>query len=69
MNATHVLSKFCGSKHEQKAVATSTNNKVYVNFYSDMSYAGRGFSASYKSINSSKFIAVVCIIMTTYIEI
>lgn len=52
-NATHIITKFCGSKHEQNQVVTSIGNKVYVNFFSDLSYNGKGFAASYKSIASS----------------
>lgn len=45
-----MINKFCGSIHNQKAVVTSSENTVYVHFYSDLSYSGRGFSATYKSV-------------------
>lgn len=41
--------------HNTKPVVTSRENRVYVNFYSDLSYSGRGFSASYKSIPASEW--------------
>lgn len=61
-NANKVISKFCGSKHIQHDnVVTSSGNKVYVHFFSDMSYAGKGFSATYKSTVASEHLNfVVC---------
>lgn len=49
--ATKVINKFCGVKHnEHESIVTSSGNRVYVHFFSDLSYAGRGFHATYKSI-------------------
>lgn len=45
--------------HNQKGTTTSATNKIFVHFYSDMSYAGRGFSATYKSIAASKEIYAI----------
>lgn len=55
-NATKILSRFCGSMHNAShpGVVTSNSNKVYIHFYSDLSYSGRGFSATYKSIPTSE---------------
>lgn len=56
--------------HNQKGTTTSATNKVYVHFYSDMSYAGRGFVARYKSIAASKsFYACVFEIKMTFTQI
>lgn len=52
--ASKVINKFCGVKHnEHQNVVTSSGNRVYVHFYSDLSYNGRGFQAKYKSIPAS----------------
>lgn len=54
-SATKVINKFCGVKHnEHETVVTSSGNRVYVHFFSDMSYSGRGFQATYKSNPASK---------------
>lgn len=46
-----MINKFCGVKHnEHQSIVTSSGNRVYVHFFSDLSYAGRGFHAKYKSI-------------------
>ncbi|XP_055295203.1 cubilin homolog [Sitodiplosis mosellana] len=50
-NATKVINRFCGTiQNNQKSVVTSSENTVYVHFYSDFSSPGRGFSATYKSV-------------------
>ncbi|XP_031624566.1 cubilin homolog [Contarinia nasturtii] len=51
-NATNVIQKFCGSINDlsKKSVVTSSENRVFVKFFTDLSYSGRGFSATYKSI-------------------
>lgn len=35
---------------EKPVIYTSPGNKMFVKFHSDVSYAGRGFSASYKTV-------------------
>lgn len=52
---TRVINKFCGVRHnEHQNIVTSSGNRAYVHFFSDVSYAGRGFRATYKSIPASK---------------
>lgn len=42
------LAELCHT--EKPVVYTSPGNKMFVKFHSDVSYAGRGFNASYKSV-------------------
>lgn len=53
-NATKIINKFCGSVHNTSGVVTSSTNKVFVHFFSDLSFAGKGFAATYRSIATSK---------------
>lgn len=52
-NSTKHVQKFCGSVHKIPGKVTSASGMIYVHFFSDMSYAGRGFSASYRSVAAS----------------
>lgn len=56
VNKTSVISKLCSSKHQTANVLTSTGNKMYIQFYSDDSYAGKGFAAMYRTIPASELI-------------
>lgn len=47
------LVKLCHSTKDH-TIVTSTGNYMYVKFVTDNSYSGRGFSASYKPVASSK---------------
>jgi hypothetical protein len=42
-----------------REVLTSSGNSMFVRFKSDMTYSGKGFSASYRTVNSSKSIITV----------
>jgi len=48
------LSQMCHT-HES-TVVPSSGNSMFVRFESDMAYSGRGFRASYKTVDSSKSI-------------
>jgi hypothetical protein len=48
------LSQMC---HADKGkVLTSSGNSIFVRFESDMAYSGKGFGASYRTVDSSKSI-------------
>lgn len=53
-NKTNVIEKLCSSKHQTAHVMTSTGNKMYISFFSDFSYAGKGFAAMYRTIPASQ---------------
>jgi hypothetical protein len=48
------LSQMCHTL--DRAVVTSSGNSMFVRFDSDMGYSGKGFKASYKTVDSSKSI-------------
>lgn len=53
-NDSPELVKLCHSTKDDHTIVTSTGNYMYIKFVTDNSYAGKGFSASYKSVASSK---------------
>lgn len=48
------LSQMCHTQDKQ--VVTSTGNSMFLRFESDMAYSGKGFRASYRTVDSSKSI-------------
>ena len=48
------LSQMCHTHDRQ--VVTSSGNSMFVRFTSDMIYSGKGFRASYRTVDSSKSI-------------
>lgn len=48
------LSQMCHT-HDREVV-TSSGNSMFVRFESDMAYSGKGFRASYRTVDSSKSI-------------
>ena len=48
------LSQMCHT-HDRE-VLTSSGNSIFVRFESDMAYSGKGFRASYRTVDSSKCI-------------
>jgi hypothetical protein len=52
-----LLSQMCHSA--KSAVLTSSGNSMFVRSQSDYSVTGKGFKASYKTVNSSKSIIII----------
>jgi hypothetical protein len=48
------LSQMCHAG--EREVLTSIGNSIFVRFKSDMAYSGKGFRASYRTVESSKSI-------------
>lgn len=53
-NDTNVNNQYCGRQTKLPKIITSNSNKMFVKFYSDPYYSGRGFFASYKAVPISK---------------
>jgi hypothetical protein len=58
------LSQICHTN--DKEVVTLSGNSMFVRFQSDMANSGKGFKASYRTVNSSKSIIIIPVTLALF---